>query len=401
MARDFEERIDRRNTNCAKWDEMDEKYGGTDILHLGVADMDFRAPQQIRKAFAEVVEHGIFGYTNLGEEFYTSIRMWLKRQTGVDIPSEWIVYCPRINISGSLLVDVLTGENEGVMIHAPYYMPLYNAISKNGRKVIESPLKWDGVRFTMDFEQMEKAVDDDTRMILLCSPHNPCTTVFTEAELEKLADFSIRHDLILVSDEIHSDIRKKGTEFISALRLIPKLRERLVYVNSPTKTFNIPGIILSYMVIPDETLRGKVRGEIDRIGMHNPNVFANAAVRVGYTQCGGWLDELNAYIDANEEYVRNYMKQYLPGFRVMPREATFLLWIDCRGLNISDERLEQWFIREAKVGVYMGNIFGAQGKGFIRMNIAAPAALLEEAMRRMKEAVEKLPIYKKNKGEKR
>lgn len=390
MSGEFDRIIDRRNTNCAKWDEMDEKYGGTDLIHLGVADMDFQAPPPLRKAFADVVEHGIFGYTNPGTEFYSSIQRWLKKQTGEDIPKEWIVYCPRINIAGSLLVDVLTQKNQSVMIHAPYYMPLYDAVKKNKRGIIESPLKWDSGRYGIDFEQMEEAVDNSTGMLILCSPHNPCTTVFTAKELERLADFCIRHDLILVSDEIHSDIRKEGVHFTSALNFCGRLKERLVYVNSPTKTFNIPGMILSYMVIPDEILRNKVKGEIDRIGMHNPNVFANAAVRTGYTECDGWLEDLNRYVDNNEAFVRNYQKKYLPEFDIMPREGTFLLWIDCRRLGMSDEELEQWFIKEARVGVYMGNIFGPEGRGFVRMNIAAPVSVLEEALMRMKKAYEKL-----------
>lgn len=386
MPVDFNKRIDRRHTNCAKWDEVDEKYHCEDLIHLGVADMDFQIPKEMQKEFQRIVEHGIFGYTNLGEEFYSSIQSWLGQQIGEKIPKEWIVYCPRINISGSLLVELFTTERDSVMIHSPYYMPLFHAIDKNGREAVESPLKWNGIRYEIDFLQMEEAVKKNTKMLILCHPHNPCTNIFQREELEALADFCIRHDLILVSDEIHSDIRREGVEFTSALNLNNNLKERLIYVNSPTKTFNIPGMILSYMVIPNEGIRNRVREEIDRIGMHNPNAFANGAISTGYRKCKNWLMECNQYIDENEDFVRSFMAENFKDFQVMPREGTFLLWIDCRKMGLSDEELEGWFIKEAKVGVYMGNIFGSAGSGFIRMNVAAPRALLEEALLRMKEA---------------
>lgn len=394
---DFSQIIDRRNTNCAKWDEMDEKYKRSDLIHLGVADMDFKAPAAIREKFSEVIEHGIFGYTNPGPEFYSSIQRWMKKQIQEDIPEEWIVFCPRINVSAGLVVGALTGKGEGVMLHTPCYMPLYHGVKKNERQVIESPLKQNGTRYEMDFEQMEASVTENTRILMLCSPHNPCGRVWEKTEMEMLAEFCIRHNLIMISDEIHADIKKEEIQFTSALNLKDALKEQLVYVNSPTKTFNIPGIILSYLIIPNQELRKQVMEEIDRVGMHNPTVFANAAIQAGYTLCDEWLLELNRYINSNEDYVRNYVKEHMPAFKIMEREGTYLLWIDCRALMVTMDQLEYWFIHEARVGVYMGTAFGTEGMGFIRWNLGTPLKVLEEALYRMKEAYPILETMKKEK----
>lgn len=384
---EFDKVINRRNTDCAKWDEMDEKYeeyGRKDLIHLGVADMDFQPPKPIREAFAEQAQHGVFGYTNVGKEFYSSIRRWIKKQIGEEIPEEWIVFSPRINIACGLSVEAFTKPGEKVIMFAPYYMPLYDSVVKNHREVLSSPLKLKDGRYEIDFEGLEGRVDDKTRMVILCNPHNPCCRSWTEGELKQLAEFCDQHNLILFSDEIHSDIRPSGLRFVSTLNLSGGLRNRLIYANSPTKAFNIPGVIVSYMIIPNPDLRNLVKREIDRVGMHNPTVFANKAVRVAYTECDEWLDAMNVYIDENETFVREYLEKYMPKFKPLKREGTYLLWIDCREFGLSNEELEEWFIKEAGVGVYMGSTFGVNGIDFIRWNLGTARSVLEEALNRMK-----------------
>lgn len=386
---------DRRGTGCAKWDEMDEKYGSEDMIHLAVADMDFPAPSPVRKRLSEVITHGIFGYTNLEDSFYTSIQGWLKRQIGVEIPTEWIVYCSRINVSASLTIAALTEPGDKVLLHSPCYMPLHNAVTKNNRELLLSPLQLHNKRYEMDFEQMEELVDERTRMVILCNPHNPCLRSWNRDELERLADFCNRHDLILFSDEIHSDIRPKGAGFTSALHLGDELRNRLVYASSPTKTFNIPGLIFSYLIIPNQELRQKFQAETDRVGIHNPNAFTNAAISACYKECDSWLLEVNQYIDDNERFVRNYMETSMPEFQIYPREGTYLLWIDCRAFQVSDQELEHWFTQKARVGVYMGNVFGPHGQGFIRWNLGTSRQLLKEALDRMNNVYHHLKKEKK------
>lgn len=381
---DFDRIIDRRGTNCGKWDTMDKKYGRTDLIHLGVADMDFCSPDPIRESFRRCAEHGIFGYTDLNDAFYDGFISWMKRRHSVEVKREEIVFCPRINISSSICGETMTAPGDHVMIHTPAYGPLYQAIVKNGRMPAECPLVWDGETYRMDFEKMEELAAPDTSMLILCSPHNPTGRVWSREELEQAGAFCEKHDMVLFVDEIHGDITAGDTEFVSALSLPEKYRRRLIVATSPTKTFNIPGVILSYLVIPEENIRRNISGDIDRIGMHNPTIFAVAAAEAAYSQCDGWYEEMLRYIDENDAFTRKYFAEHMPEFRILPREGTYLLWIDCSRLNCTEEELETWFIERAHVSVYMGTVFGEDGRGFIRLNIASPRPLLKQAYDQMK-----------------
>lgn len=383
---DFDRVTDRRGTNCGRWDTMDDKYGRNDLIHLGVADMDFVSPSAITGAFAEITKAGIFGYTDLNEGFYNGIIRWYQKQYAIEIEKDWIVFCPRINIASSICVAEYTKPGEKVMMHTPAYGPLKSAIVKNDREMTASPLKRSGDTYVIDFEQMENAVTNDTRMLILCSPHNPTGRVFTEQELKLIGDFCVKHDLILFSDEIHADIVRRGIESRTVLSLAGKIREKLIVASSPTKTFNVPGVIVSYMIIPDKELRGRIRRVIDRIGMHNPSIFAVAAVEKGYTECDDWYEEMSVYIDRNEDFVRTYFAGHFPELHILRREGTYLLWIDYSGLGLTEEEMEKWLIEKAHVSVYMGSVFGEDGKGYLRLNLASPRAVLEEALARMNEA---------------
>lgn len=387
---DFDTIIDRRGTSCGKWDTMDQKYGAPDLIHLGVADMDLRSPQPIIDSFQKCLDHGIFGYTDLTDRYYDGFITWMEKRHSVKVDREEILFCPRINISSSLCVDTLTHEDASIIIQTPAYGPLYQSIEKNGRKVSENPLKLSGDRYTIDFEKLEELAGPDTEMLILCSPHNPVGRVWTREELEAVGRFCVEKDLILFVDEIHGDITAKGINFVSSLSLPPEVRERLVMATSLTKTFNIPGVILSYLVIPNEALRQKVRDRIDRIGMHNPTIFSMAATETAFTECDDWYEAMIAYINENEAFTREYFSRYLPGFHIYPREGTYLLWIDYKALGCTEEELEKWFLEEARVSVYMGTVFQEEGRGFIRLNIASPRKLLEQAYQRMREAYPKL-----------
>lgn len=388
---DFDRVTDRRGTNCGRWDTMDDKYGRNDLIHLGVADMDFVSPSAITGAFAEITKAGIFGYTDLNEGFYNGIIRWYQKQYAIEIEKDWIVFCPRINIASSICVAEYTKPGEKVMMHTPAYGPLKSAIVKNDREMTASPLKRSGDTYVIDFDQMEKAVTKDTRMLILCSPHNPTGRVFTEQELKRIGDFCVKHDLILFSDEIHADIVRRGIESRTVLSLAGKIREKLIVASSPTKTFNVPGVIVSYMIIPDKELRGRIRRVIDRIGMHNPSIFAVAAVEKGYTECDDWYEEMSVYIDRNEDFVRTYFAGHFPELHILRREGTYLLWIDYSGLGLTEEEMEKWLVEKAHVSVYMGSVFGEDGKGYLRLNLASPRAVLEEALARMNEAYAAVP----------
>jgi cystathionine beta-lyase len=383
---DFDEIIDRRNTNCAKWDTMAKKYGRNDLIHLGVADMDFRSPKPIIDAFSQVIENGIFGYTDLNDAFYTSIQRWIKKYNGVTIPEEWIVFCSRINIAAGICINSLTETNDKVIINTPAYSPLCDAIIKNNRVIVESPLTFKEDHFCIDFEQLESIVDENTKMFILCNPHNPTGRVWTRDEIEQLATFCIKHKIYLFVDEIHANFLAKNLTHTSILQIEGNIQDYLICANSITKTFNVPGIIVSYMIIPNNEIRTKVANDIDRIGIHNPNIFSLAAIEAGYNYCDDWLKDVCAYIDNNDKMVRDYILKYMPKFEVMPREGTYLLWINYEKLNISEKELEKWFLEEANVQVNMGSSFGEDGKGFIRVNIATSRLLLKKVLKRMKDA---------------
>ena len=386
----FDTPVDRRNTNCARWDTMDKIYGGTNLIHLGVSDMDFKTPPAITAAFQKCLDHGIYGYTDLSENFYAAILRWQRDKNGVDARKEEIVFCPRISISASLAVEVYTRPGDEVLLHTPSYDALHEAIVKNGRVARTSPLKDVGGRYEIDFDALERLVTPQTKMYILCSPFNPVCRVWTPAELEKIGAFCVRHDLILFVDEIHGDIVAPGVRFTSALTLPGAVRERLVVASSLTKTFNIPGVIVSYLLIPNPDLRAKMEADIDRLGMHNPNVFAVPAVEEGYTHCDDWYAGMLRYVDENERWTRDYFAKNFPGFTIYPREGTFLLWISYAKEGCTGEALSDWFLHEAGVEVYMGTKFGPDGKGFFRLNIASPRCLLAQAYAQMVAAYPKL-----------
>ena len=280
---DFDEIVNRRNTNCGRWDTMDKKYDTNDMIHLGVADMDFKAPAAIIDSFSKVIDMGVLGYTDLSDKFFYSIQRWYKKQYNIDIPREWIVFCPRINIASSICVETYTEKGDGIIMHTPAYGPLQNAILKNDRKMLSCPLKKNGEHYEMDFAQMESIVDEHTKMMILCNPHNPTGRAWTKEELVHVAEFCKKHNLILFTDEIHGDLMKSGLKHHTTLDISKEMNERIIVANSPTKTFNIPGVIVSYMIIPNENIRKEIEATIDRIGMHNPTIFAVPAVEKAYT----------------------------------------------------------------------------------------------------------------------
>lgn len=383
MKINFDEWNERRNTNCGKWDTMDKKYQKEGMLHLGVADMDFQSPKQIIDAFQDILDKGIFGYTDLSDRFYENIREWMRQKHQAEVSREEIVFCPRINVSSSICVETFTEEMNEVIINTPAYGPLYQAVVKNHRKVVESPLILENGSYKIDFAHLESVVTDKTKMFILCSPHNPVGRVWTREELEEVGAFCKKHDLLLFVDEIHGDIVAEGVTFTTALTLSETVRERLIVATSLTKTFNVPGVIVSYMIVPNEEIRSRIAQTIDRIGMHNPTIFAVAAVEHGYMECEEWYQQMLDYVNENEKFTREFFAEHFPEFEILERQGTYLLWISYEKLGITEEELEKWFLEKANVSVYMGSVFGNQGRGFIRLNIASPRTMLKEAYERM------------------
>lgn len=384
MAYDFDTVLDRRGTNCAKFDEMDWKYG-PGLMHLGVADMDFRSPQPILDAFSQVVEKGVFGYTVLPQNYPALVRQWMQRRYDCAIQEEWVLFSPRINMAANMAVETFTQPGDGILLHTPAYTALQAAISKYGRRTVESPLVFRDGEYQMDFEQMEQLCDESVKMLIFCNPQNPTCRVWRREELERLADFCCRHNLLVISDEIHGDIVPEGTRHTSLLSLGEDMNQRTILCNSITKTFNVPGVIFSNVIIPNPDIRRRMAETIDRWGLHNPTIFAAAMLEPAYTQCDDWLREVNRYIRANYDYLAGFIRDHLPGLKLMPSEGTYLAWINTSQLGMPEEELERFFLEKARVSVYMGSRYSQNTRDFIRINLACSRAYLTQALEQIKE----------------
>ena len=389
MKYDFDEQIDRRNTNSAKFDEMDALFG-SDVMHLGVADMDYRSPKPIIEAMQNIVEKGVFGYTIWPENYEELVSQWMKRRYEQETKTEWVVFSPRINMALNMAVETFTNEGDGIVLHTPAYTALQNAVEKYHRVMIESPLVLENGRYKMDFQQLRRTLDEKkaqgvcAKIMLLCNPHNPTGRVWEIEELQEVVDICKEYDLLLISDEIHEDFVKKGHKFVSCLHFQEDLQGRMIVCNSITKTFNVPGVILSNLLIPDQGIRERMKETMDRWGLHNPNIFAAGIMEAAYTQCDEWIEQVNAYLDENYEFLKKYLEKNMPELEVIPSEGTYMAWVQTEKLQISPEELEKFFIEDAKVSVYMGSRYGKHTDSFIRINIATSRSYLQEALERIR-----------------
>lgn len=389
MKYDFDEQIDRRNTNSAKFDEMDALFG-SDVMHLGVADMDYRSPKPIIEAMQNIVEKGVFGYTIWPENYEELVSQWMKRRYEQETKTEWVVFSPRINMALNMAVETFTNEGDGIVLHTPAYTALQNAVEKYNRVMIESPLVLENGRYKMDFQQLRRNLDEKkaqgvcAKIMLLCNPHNPTGRVWEIEELQQVVDICKEYDLLLISDEIHEDFVKKGHKFVSCLHFQEDLQGRMIVCNSITKTFNVPGVILSNLLIPAQGIRERMKETMDRWGLHNPNIFAAGIMEAAYTQCDEWIEQVNAYLDENYEFLKKYLEKNMPELEVIPSEGTYMAWVQTEKLQISPEELEKFFIEDAKVSVYMGSRYGKHTDSFIRINIATSRSYLQEALERIR-----------------
>ena len=389
MKYDFDEQIDRRNTNSAKFDEMDALFG-SDVMHLGVADMDYRSPKPIIEAMQNIVEKGVFGYTIWPENYEELVSQWMKRRYEQETKTEWVVFSPRINMALNMAVETFTNEGDGIVLHTPAYTALQNAVEKYNRVMIESPPVLENGRYKMDFQQLRRNLDEKkaqgvcAKIMLLCNPHNPTGRVWEIEELQEVVDICKEYDLLLISDEIHEDFVKKGHKFVSCLHFQEDLQGRMIVCNSITKTFNVPGVILSNLLIPDQGIRERMKETMDRWGLHNPNIFAAGIMEAAYTQCDEWIEQVNAYLDENYEFLKKYLEKNMPELEVIPSEGTYMAWVQTEKLQISPEELEKFFIEDAKVSVYMGSRYGKHTDSFIRINIATSRSYLQEALERIR-----------------
>lgn len=380
--------IDRHNTNCIKYD-MPKRFGKQDnVLPMWVADMDFRTSSYIQDAVKERAEHGIFGYSDSQEEYFQSVRNWMKRHHQWDVKPNWLIKTPGVVYALATAVKAFTKPDESVLIQEPVYYPFRNMIKANDRNVVNSPLVQDGNgRYQMDFKDLEeKIVQENVKLMFLCNPHNPVGRVWTREELKQLGDICLRHHVIVVSDEIHADFIWKGTHQVFA-DIAEKYQNITITCTSPSKTFNIAGLNVSNIFIPNCGLRRKFRKELKATGQDEINVFGLTAVVAAYENGEEWYQAMLSYVEENIRFVREYLKVHIPKIRLVEPEGTYLLWLDFRELGWSSEELEECIVQKAGLWLDRGNMFGSDGEGFERMNVACPKCIVQKALEKLEMAV--------------
>lgn len=367
--------IDRKNTNSLKWDDLQNRFNNENLLPLWVADMDIASPKAVQEAIIKRASHPIYGYTIYPKDYFDSIIDWLKEYnlTKKDIiPSYGVV------LSLYISVRAFSKENDGIIIQTPIYPPFISSVKHQKRKILENRLIYENGKYSIDFKDLEEKAKE-AKMLLLCSPHNPTGRVWTKNELKKIVDIATKYDLIIVSDEIHSDMSFKPFTPISTLF------DNTITLNAPSKTFNIAGLHTSFTIIKNSSLKKRYEIEQKKSGVDDPNPFGVEALKVAYTQ-KEWLIELKEYLRENRNFVKAFLKDNNIPIKQIEMEATFLMWLDCKELNLSQKELVSFFIEKANLGLNDGASFGKNGEGFMRLNIGTSKDTLKQAMQQLNKA---------------
>ncbi|MBW7922296.1 MAG: pyridoxal phosphate-dependent aminotransferase [Rubellimicrobium sp.] len=382
----FDEDIDRRGTHCAKWDTMEEYYGVSPDtgLAMWVADMDFRPPAEVQDALRGMLDHGIYGYYGSDRDLLAAMGWWMQTRHGWTVDPAHVFTTHGLVNGTALCIDTFTAPGDGIVLFTPVYHAFHKIIAASGRRAVQCPLVIEDGRYTMDFERYDAMMTGDERMVILCSPHNPGGRVWTRAELQGVADFARRHDLILVSDEIHHDLILPGHRHIP-MALVEGVADRLVMMTSATKSFNIAGCHTGQVTIADDTLRKRFADRVAALGI-SPNSFGMEMVRAAYSPGGAaWLDALMVYLDGNRQ-VLDAGVAAIPGVRSMALEGTYLGWVDFNGTGMDEAGIARRIERDARVAVNHGTPFGQGGEGWMRFNFATPRARIEAAVTRLQAA---------------
>ena len=386
----FDERIDRTNTNSIKYDFVLQRGKPEGILPLWVADMDFQAPKPVLDALKDRVEHGIFGYSEGKEEYFLAVRDWMERRHGWIVKRNWLVKTPGIVFALAMAVKAYTKPGDSVMIQPPVYYPFREVIEDNERIVVENTLLLgeDG-SYHMDLNDFEqKARENRVRLFFLCNPHNPVGRVWTREELKALGELCKRLDILVVSDEIHQDFVFKGKHTVFA-SIDEELKERTITCTAPSKTFNIAGLQISNIFISNPELKRSFKKEISAAGYSQLNTLGLTACEAAYRYGEEWHDQLMDYLKENIQFVRSYLEDHLPELKLIEPDGTYLLWLDFNGLGLNEDEREELIVKKAGLWLDSGAMFGPVGEGFERINIACPRSVLKEAFDKLRAALEK------------
>ncbi|WP_371380053.1 MalY/PatB family protein [Sporomusa aerivorans] len=385
MIHNFDEFIDRRGTECKKWDTY-----GEDVIPMWIADTDFKCPQPVVDAMIKRAEHGIYGYPINTHQFHEAIANWQRKRFGWDVDAEWVEYTPAVVPAIIFALRAFTQPGDHVVLQMPAYHPFHQIIPDNGRLIAANELQLRDGRYVIDFEDLERKLSHPrARMFLLCNPHNPVGRCFTREELLTIGNLCLKHDVLVVADEIHADI-VYGQKHIPFATLSAECANNCIVCVNPSKTFNIAGVRTGAAIIPNKILRERFHESVANNKAYGRTVFGTLPVEVAYNECDYYADQLMTYLQGNLDYLLQYFAERIPAIKVIKPEATYLLWLDCRALAMPPDELQRFFLEQAKVALNEGSTFGKSGTGFMRINIACRRAVLAEALRRIEAAVNKM-----------
>lgn len=389
MTYDFDKIIDRSGSGDLKHEVLAERYGRPDLLPLWVADMDFETPQFITEALRRRLDHSLFGYTIVPRDFWSTVTKWIYDHHQWEVKEEWMRFIPGIVKGIGFVVNVFCKPDEKVIIQPPVYHPFRLTPEGNKRQVVMNPLieNADG-SYSMDFDNLAEVADEKCRVLILSNPHNPAGIVWDAATLRRLADFCRERGIIVISDEIHCDMALFGHKHVPFASVSEAAAECSITFGAPSKTFNIAGIVSSWCIVPNERLRKPFFEWLAANELDEPHLFAPIATMAAFREGEEWRRQMLAYVEQNIVFVEEYLKEHLPQVKALRPQASFLVWLDCRALGLDHEALVDLFVNGARLALNDGEMFGIGGKGFMRMNVAAPRAVLHEALERLRKAVE-------------
>ncbi len=385
----FDEVISRENSNCIKYDMREELFGRADVIPMWVADMDFKTPSFIIEALRERLDHELLGYSYRPDQYFSSLTRWISERHGWNVKREWIEFSPGVVPALNICTLAYTGPGDEIIIQPPVYTPFHSAVKDHGRKLLFNNLLETERGWTMDHEGLRKLITPATRMIILSNPHNPVGRAWRKDELTELVNICYDNGIIILSDEIHSDLVMPGFSHVPVASLSAKAASITVTCMAPSKTFNLAGLSTSSMIISDPMLMEKYRKTLVGLHLHLGNIFGNVASVAAYTHGHKWLEELMRYVKGNVDLVTGFCREHLPMIKPVPPEATYMIWLDCRDMDMSGQALQRFFVDRAGIGMNEGSRFGPGGEGFMRMNVACPRSVVEQALKQIESEINK------------
>lgn len=389
MKYDFDEIVPRKDTDCVKHDNVKEIFGTDDIIPMWVADMDWKTPPFIIDAMRKQLDHGVLGYSILSNRWKPAIQSWVSRHYGWDIQPEEIAFVGGIVPAIAFALQCFTKTGDRVLIQPPVYHPYHNVTIELGRTLVTNPLKLVNGQLEIDFEDFEEKVKE-CKLFLLCNPHNPCGRVWSKEELQRMCDICVKNNVLVISDEIHCDMTLKGYRHTPFATVSEEAKNNCITFMAASKTFNIAGLKSSYHIIQNEEIRNQYNEFLRKSELDSAHIFATLPVAVAYEEGDEWLEQMLEYVDANIDYMEEYLKRYMPKLGMIRPQASYLVFLDARGLGMPHDKMVEFFIREAKVGMNDGAMFGEGGEGFMRMNLGCPRATLKQALDRIKAAYDRI-----------